>query len=215
VHRARMSMWIAEVVARRGVSLALAVACVVVDRVIPWQGMSFAARGLIDEPCHLATALVVLGAITRYRRSPPASKFCWSMLACSVLIDIDHLPSEFGSSVLTAGTPRPYTHALWVVAMLILATAVVRRQSKGSAAFIPVSTVPVLDGAIWGVSAHFLRDVATAQMSLWWPLTDARVEVPYWWYPGALLLIIAFPVIRPRRSVIAEEKLAENTVGVP
>jgi inner membrane protein len=215
MHQARMSRWIAEVVAMRGVSLALAVACVVVDRMIQWQGMSFEARGLIDEPCHLATALVVLGAITRYRRNPPPPKFCWSMLACSVLIDIDHLPLEFGSSVLTAGTPRPYTHALWVVAMLILATALARWQSKRSTAFVPAGTVPVLEGAVWGVSAHFLRDVATAPMSLWWPLTDARVEVPYWWYAAALLLVVAFPVIRPRNGVVVDEKPADNTVRVP
>ena len=137
------------------------------------------------------------------------------MLTCSVLIDIDHLPSEFGSSALTAGTPRPYTHALWVVVVLILATAGVRWQSKRSTAFIPVSAVPVLDGAVWGVSVHFLRDVATAQMSLWWPLTDARVEVPYWWYAVALLFIVAFPVIRPRKGVGVDKKPADNAVGVP
>ena len=74
--------------------------------------------GFCAHPCHLATAMIVLGALTRWRGHPTDSRFVWAMLGASVLIDLDHLPLEFGSSILTAGTPRPYTHALWVVAVL-------------------------------------------------------------------------------------------------
>jgi hypothetical protein len=104
--------WLAKLVSKRAVSLALIAAVVTVDHTVPWQGMSFVPRALVDEPCAVATALVVLDAITRFRGTPPNTKLGWSMLAWSVLIDIDHLPLEFGFPVLTEGTHRPYFHAL-------------------------------------------------------------------------------------------------------
>jgi inner membrane protein len=151
---------------------------------------------MVDEPCHLATALVVLGAITRVRGTPPKPNFGWTMLACSVLIDLDHLPEEFGSSILTADTPRPYTHALWVVLVLIAGTVVARRGSHRTMTPGAASTALILGGAAWGVSAHLLRDVATAPISLWWPVTKAAVQIPYWCYVLALLVIIAIPLTR-------------------
>lgn len=186
--------WLAWFVAKRAVSLALAGACVLVDLVIPWHGAGFTLRGVFDEPCHLVTALVILGAITRIRGTAPDPKFGWSMLACSVLIDVDHLPLEFGSPAVTAGTPRPYTHALWVVAVVIAAAVAARhrpRKSPGKSA--ASSLVLVLAGAAWGVSAHFLRDVATAPIALWWPVTSAAVQVPYWWFVLALAIFVATP----------------------
>jgi len=186
---------LARLAAERPVSLALAALCVFVDRAIPWHAMGFTLRAVIDEPCHMATAFIVLGAITRLRRTPPHPTFVASMLACSVLIDLDHLPLEFGSSVITAGTARPYTHALWVLALLIAAAIAARRwSSKPARAYL-------LAGAAWGVGAHFLRDVATAPMSLWWPISDGAVQVPYWTYVLGLALIVAMP---PRRSGMSD-----------
>lgn len=205
---------LARFVARRPVSLALAAVCVIVDRAVPWHGMSFMARALIDEPCHVATALVVLGTMVRVRSTPPDPKLGWAMLAASVLIDVDHLPDEFGSSALTVGTPRPYTHALWLVAMLIAATVIARhwwpQPAKTPA---PATTARILAGTAWGVSAHFFRDVATAPMALWWPVSNAAAQVPYWWYVLALLLIIAVPPVRSRKSVV-DGQPSENAVGV-
>ena len=188
--------WLARLVSKRKASLALIAAILTVDLTIPWHGMSFVPRALIDEPCAVATTLVILGAITRFRGTPPDPKFGWSMLAWAVLIDIDHLPLEFGSSVLTAGTPRPYFHALWVPVILIVAAVGVGywlQRAKTSAAAIAVS---ILAGMAWGISSHFFRDVATAPISLWWPVTKAAVQVPYWWYVLALLVIVAIPPVR-------------------
>lgn len=190
--------WLARLVAQRTVSVALVIAIVITDLSTAWHGFGFVTRALVDEPCHLATALVVLGAITRVRGTPPKPTFGWTMLACSVLIDLDHLPEEFGSSILTAGTPRPYTHALWVVLVLMTGTVVARRWSQRAMTPGAATTALILDGAAWGVSAHFLRDVATAPISLWWPITKAAVQVPYWCYVLALLVIIAIP---PARSL--------------
>jgi hypothetical protein len=158
--------------------------------------MNFAMRGLLDWPAHLATALVVLGALIRVRRALPDQRFGWTMLACSVLTDVDHLPAEFGSQVLTNGTPRPYTHALWTVIVLALAWAVTRSYVIRSGRPRPATVELILAGAASGVAAHFVRDIATAPMSFWWPVTDMAVQVPYWWYVLALAVIVAIGPIR-------------------
>lgn len=200
---------LARLASKRGVSLGLIAAIVVVDLAIPWagwsymprwQGLSFVPRALVDEPCAVATALIVLGAITRFRGAPPDPKFGWSLLAWSVLIDIDHLPLEFGTSVLTAGTPRPYLHALWVLVLLILAILVTRYWSQYAKSPALAATTQILAGTACGIAAHFLRDVATAPISLWWPVTKAAVQQPYWWYLLELLVIVALPPIRRRAS---------------
>jgi len=192
--------WLARLASRPGVSLGLAAAIAVTDLTIPWHELGFLPRALVDEPCHLATALIVLGAITRWRGSPPSPWFGWALLSASVLIDLDHLPLEFGWPVLTAGTPRPYTHALWVVALLSVAAIQARRRSRRAAAPRSTAVAEVLTGAAWGVSAHFLRDVATAPMSLWWPVSEAAVQVPYWWYLAALLVLAVLPPRHPAHN---------------
>src|SRR5215831_5291017 len=116
--------------AHRGLSLALAAAIAVTDHVVHQQQLPFLWQGLMDEPCHLATAMIVLGALARWRGRPPGSRFVWAMLSASVLIDLDHLPLEFGSSVLTVGTPRPYTHALWLLALLVVTAAAARHRQQ-------------------------------------------------------------------------------------
>ena len=45
--------------------------------------MNFAVRGLLDWPAHLATALVILGALIRFRGTLPGQRFGWTMSACS------------------------------------------------------------------------------------------------------------------------------------
>jgi hypothetical protein len=183
--------WLALQAAKRWVSLVLIVGIMVVDLSLPWQEWSFTIRALLDEPCHQATGLICLGAITRFRGRPPSPRFGWTMLICANAIDLDHLPLQFGSSMLTAGTPRPYTHALWVVVILALAALVVHHRSAPTGK--PAGAAAILSGAACGVSAHFLRDIATAQMSLWWPITTTPVQVSYWWYITAIVAIAVLP----------------------
>ncbi len=193
--------WIARLAAKRPVGALLAAYVFGTDWVTGWHDLSFTPRGMIDEPAHLATALVILGAITRFRRSPPEPEFGWTMLACSVLIDLDHLPAEFGITALTDGTPRPYTHALWTVIVLALAWALARYLTIRMGRPRPATAELVLAGAAWGVAAHYLRDIATAPMSFWWPVTDAAVRVQYRWYAVALLVIIVLPPARRRTGI--------------
>jgi len=205
--------WIARQAAKRPVGILLAAYAFGTDWRIAWHGLNFTLRGMIDEPAHLATALVVLGAITRFRGRAPSPKFGWTMLACSVLIDLDHLPAEFGTNTLTNGTPRPYTHALWTVIVLTLAWASARYVAVRKERLRPATAELVLAGAAWGVAAHFLRDIATAQMSFWWPLTDIAVQVPYWWYVTALLVIIALGPVRRRKTASAQENSDQVPAG--
>jgi hypothetical protein len=202
---------IARATASRTVCILLALYAFCTDWLISWHGLNFALRGLIDEPAHLATALVVLGALTRFRGSPPEPTFGWTMLACSVLIDLDHLPTEFGVNTLTEGTPRPYTHALWTVIVLTLAWERVRSQARRTGRPRPTTGELMCAGAAWGVAAHFLRDLATAPMSFWWPLSDMSVQVPYWWYVIALAIIIALPR-GGRREGAEPGRLAERAL---
>ena len=184
--------------AHRGVSLALAAAIAVTDHAVHQQQLPFLPRALMDEPCHLATAMIVLGALARWRGCPPSSRFVWAMLSASVLIDLDHLPLELGSSVLTAGTPRPYTHALWVLVLLTVAAAAARWRHEVSGSARAGIAAVIAAGAAWGVAAHFLRDVATAPIALWWPVSSAGVQVPGYWYLAALLVLATLPPSRTR-----------------
>ena len=200
VRDGRVFRWVGTSAAKRWVSAFLALYAFATDWLTGWHGMNFVMRGLLDWPAHLATALVILGALTRVRKSPPDQRFGWTMLACSVLIDVDHLPAEFGSDLLTSGTPRPYTHALWVVIVLTLAWAMARFFVVRSGRLRPAAAELVLAGAAWGIAAHFVRDIATAPLAFWWPITDMAVEVPYWWYVLALAVIIAVGPVFPSGS---------------
>src|SRR5262245_63271203 len=84
--------------AHRGVSLALAAVIAVTDHVTHQQQLPFLWRGMMDEPCHLPTAMIVLGALARWRGRPPSSGFVWAMLSASVVIDLAPLPLEPGSA---------------------------------------------------------------------------------------------------------------------
>lgn len=196
VHDGRLFSWVATTTARRWAGVVLALYAFGTDWLTGWHSMGFVTRGLLDWPAHLATALVILGALIRVRGALPDQRFGWAMLACSVLIDLDHLPLEFGSDILTNGTPRPYTHALWTVIVLTLAWATTRFFMTRSARPRPATAELILAGAASGVAAHFVRDIATAPMSFWWPLTDMAVQVPYWLYVLALAAIIAIGPIR-------------------
>jgi hypothetical protein len=202
--------WVAVTAAKRWVSVLLALYAFATDWVIQTRNTTFVTLGLLDEVAHLATALVILGALVRVRRAVPDQRFGWAMLTCSVLIDIDHLPLQFGSSVLTNGTPRPYTHALWTVLALTVAWAVARSLVARSGRPRPATVELILAGAAWGLAAHFFRDLPTGPMSFWWPISNIPVQVPYWWYAVALAVIIA---VGPARGRIRSASGARHTAS--
>jgi inner membrane protein len=140
----------------------------------------FLTFGFVDWLGHLATGVVLIAVLRPSRRTAAA------ILVGSVILDLDHLPHEFGTDVLTAGTPRPYSHSLLSV-VVVLAVAGVARS-------------PVLLGVAIGFAGHLLRDVGTGGgVPLLWPLSDGGAVVPFWVYVVVLALLAAGAVLRPRR----------------
>jgi membrane-bound metal-dependent hydrolase YbcI (DUF457 family) len=107
------------------------------------------------------------------------SKGFWTWaLASSIVIDIDHLPGELGSSFLDRGAMRPYSHSLITVALLValgLRWRQYRRQILAAAT---------------GVAFHLLRDTGTGGTPLAWPAVR-DVGLPYEVYAGILLGLAA------------------------
>ena len=192
--------WLAWRCSNRWVSLSLVVAIVGVDAVLLRRSFGFAVRALMDEPCHLATALIVLGTMTRWRGRPPSVPFTWAMLIASVAIDVDHLPAELAARGMLYGhLPRPYTHALWLPLLLAVIAVVAARRARPGGRGRAATVAAVFAGASWGLAAHFFRDVATAPISLLWPVSGAWLQVPYGWYLGPLVLLAILPVPLPSR----------------
>ena len=139
----------------------------------------FALVGVVDWTGHIATGVVLIALLTPPRRMAAA------ILVFSVAIDIDHLPQQLGSYVLTAGTPRPYTHSLLTLLVVLAAAGVLRS--------------PVLLGAAIGLTGHFLRDLGTGDgIPLLWPLSDAGASIPFALYVGILTGLAAVAALRSR-----------------
>ena len=51
-------------------------------------------------------------------------------LISSVAIDLDHIPGRLSVGWLTAGTPRPYTHSLLTIAVVLVSAWVLRRRRE-------------------------------------------------------------------------------------
>lgn len=134
--------------------------------------------GLIDEPAHLATCLVALLAAVSITGGLPSPAFVASALIASVAIDLDHIPAYLGWDGLTGSLPRPYSHSLLSVLLLLG----IGRALHGKGRQVAL-------GAAFGVAAHLLRDLATGPgVPLLWPLTEATVALPYMAFAGLLVL---------------------------
>lgn len=147
------------------------------------------AYALIDEPAHLMTCALALLAIYASGRQLPW-RFVVAALCASVAIDLDHVPDYLGSHLLTGSMPRPYTHSLlFVVILVALAVAVKRRDRK-----------QILFGVAFGVAAHLARDLATGPgVAFLWPAVIAPIKLPYALYAGGLLT--AMIACMPRRAL--------------
>jgi hypothetical protein len=149
------------------------------------------AYALVDEPGHLATAAVVLLglAVTRLQ-----ARFLIPALVASVAIDLDHLPHLLGFQALTGTLPRPYTHSLGLVALLVLAAALWPRRGGRLVAL----------GLAAGVSTHLLRDLSTGPgVPLLWPLSDGIARLDYGFYALTLTGLGSIAFVSRRSSSLA------------
>jgi inner membrane protein len=141
-------------------------------------GDAVLTSGPLDEIAHVLTALMVLwaiGGVAWDRLLVPA-------LIISVAIDLDHLPKDLGQTWLTAGTPRPYTHSLLTIAVLLSGAWLWRRHRA------------VLLGLTLGLTIHFWRDTAepNSGVALLWPVSNHSFSTPHVAYLA--LMALAFGV---------------------
>ena len=154
--------------------IALAVV-VLLDEVTRSRHWGVAMTGVLDEPAHLATAVLVLLAAAGPRRLLAHPGYSCAAVIASVAIDLDHVPMYEGLRVGVDGG-RPFTHCLLTAFVLAAAGLAVRTFR------------PVLLGLATGVLLHLLRDLATGPgVSLFWPVWPTRIELPY----VAYLIILA------------------------
>ena len=135
---------------------------------------------IFDEPAHVATGLLLLGILPLALRMRYGLDGLLGVLLGSVLIDIDHLPQEFGHEFLTRGTDRPYPHSLLTLLIVLLVAALLSGAGRRSGW-----------GFAFGLAAHFLRDLATNRVPLAWPLTNHGFHLPYGFYAAIMLLALA------------------------
>ncbi|HZD66730.1 MAG TPA: metal-dependent hydrolase [Acidimicrobiales bacterium] len=166
-----------------------------------------AAAGVLDEPAHLATTLLVLAAFAW----PGDRYFLAGAAVGSVAIDLDHLPQYLGIHALATPHSRPDTHSLATLALVLVAAWAIGR-ARGWAGW-SANGRRLLVGVGVGLACHLFRDMAeptaTVGVPLFWPLTAADVRIPYLAYAGAMAAVLAVGVARtPRRRARLEGGVA-------
>jgi inner membrane protein len=137
----------------------------------------FALTGLVDWTGHVATGVVLVALLCPPRRIAAA------IIVFSVALDVDHIPLQLGSDFLTAGTPRPYTHSLLTILIVLAVAGATRSQ--------------IALGAAIGLAGHLLRDLGTGDgIALLWPLSDAGATMPFALYVGILTGLAAVAALR-------------------
>jgi hypothetical protein len=144
----------------------------------------YAVEALLDEPAHAATGLVGLAAFGVSFEAPVVL----AVLAGSLLIDLDHVPHVFGSHILEQGIPRPYTHSLGAILVLVAVAWLLRGRARR---LVLIATL--------ALGLHFFRDTAEPGgpgVSLVWPLSDKTLTIGYVWYAAALAALAAIALAR-------------------
>jgi membrane-bound metal-dependent hydrolase YbcI (DUF457 family) len=145
----------------------LAAAALVPDALRPLARRSRPAIGVLDETAHLA-----LGALLAAGREPALAR---GILAASVLVDLDHAPSELGQEWLRPqARGRPYPHTAFTVLAAAAVAAVTGRA--------------LWRGVTLGLALHFARDATDAEsgVRLLWPLSAHEFYAPPAMYPIAV-----------------------------
>lgn len=177
---------------RSGVGLTVAVVILAgADWGTRLAGDTVFPEGPLDEIAHLLTTLLVLWVLSSRMRA----RYLMPALIASVAIDLDHVPARLGAEWLTAGTPRPYTHSLLTIVVVLVIAAVWRRRRD------------VLLGVAIGLAIHFWRDLGEGEsgVSLLWPFSDHSFQYPHGAYVAAMVafvLIDAALCARRRKALL-------------
>jgi inner membrane protein len=147
------------------------------DRALAGARLPFLVDALLDEPAHAISAALAMGVLG----FGLLQRWWLPLLAGGVLIDLDHLPAVMHLYFLTRGTPRPYTHSLAAVALVLAAALILRGHWRGFAL-----------AAAYGLAWHLFRDLAEGgAVSLLWPLSYHRFSLPYAAYATAMCMLAA------------------------
>lgn len=150
------------------------------------EGVVYA--GLLDETAHFLTGALVLAALRGY----VGRAFAVGLLTASVLIDVDHVPGLFGIEAITHLTPRPYTHSLLTIGVVIVA------------ALLWPARRSLLLGVILGLAFHFFRDMSesvTSGVALFWPWSYHSYAAAHWPYLIAMAAVFAVALWRAQAGV--------------
>jgi membrane-bound metal-dependent hydrolase YbcI (DUF457 family) len=160
----------------------------------------------VDEPAHLATALLLLFALLTLARSRrPSLSFLAAALIASVAIDLDHIPGLLGWQGLTGSVPRPYPHSLLTPLALIVVGGLAGGRTR-----------PVAFGTAFGVGAHLCRDLCTGPgAAILWPLSSAAIRLPYPIFVVALVLTAAVILVVPRQSRSSSARATQPQAPLP
>lgn len=141
-------------------------------------GSSFFPGGPLDETAHLMTMLLVLWALG----GRVLDRFGAAALVASVAIDLDHVPQYLGDDVLTRGTPRPYSHSLLTIIVVLIVAVVWSRRRDFCL------------GIALGLAFHFWRDLSEpgSGVALLWPFTDHSFSFSPTGYLLVMGAIVAF-----------------------
>ncbi len=156
-----------------------------------WKGAPYAVEALFDEPAHVATGLL---ALTAFGLAFDLSVVL-AVLAGSLLIDADHWPGVFGSKILQHGVPRPYTHSLGTIVVLLVVVLLLKGRKR------ELTLIATL-----ALTLHFFRDMSEPGgpgVSLLWPLSDHAVTVRYLLYAVGMVGLAAIALIRRRNDTEA------------
>jgi inner membrane protein len=172
-------------------------ACAAVLLLADWayrhvDSSSFFPGAPLDETAHFLTALLLLQLLPAAQRARIAAP----ALFASVAIDLDHVPQYLGHHFLTVGTPRPYTHSLLTIVVLLALALGARRRRR------------LFAGLALGVVLHFFRDMGEGSgsaVSLLWPLSDHGYSYAHATYvalmAGAVAAEICAGLLSPRMRV--------------
>lgn len=167
-------------------ALGIATACLVAaDWGSQVAGDSLFPGGPLDEVAHFFTTLLVLWALG----GKACERFLLPALVASVAIDVDHIPARLGADWLTAGTPRPYTHSLLTIAVVLVLSLLARHRRD------------LLLGITIGLVIHFWRDMGESGsgVALLWPLSSRAFEFRHEIYVAAMGAIVLIDAARCQR----------------
>lgn len=166
----------------------IAIALIVTKDVLLGRA-SLVVSGITDEPAHVVTALLVVGALYVLLGRPITRGVVVGAICGGTLIDLDHIPLALGRDWLTSETDRPITHSLLVLIPLLLVAVVLRGSRR------EVGLVTAL-----ALVSHFIEDMGDGNVPLLWPVMHHGVSLPYAAYLGMLLVCTGVIVLRAVRG---------------